>query len=173
MEISELMQRYGLNSRQTLYARLKILGMSLEKGDRNKVYANEEQVQLLDELDEHLKNGGTLRSFLPPTKTVPMSDTSAEILPGNEAGFGVEMSVMEMLVGAIATNIQPRSPLWYHQELERAAANEWLLTTKEIVELIGVKPVCKKGEDVFVRGCWRFTKCGKIGGSVAWLVDKV
>ena len=84
MEIPELMQRYRLNSRQSLYARLKSLGLVLEKGNRNKVYATSEQVELLDELDEHLKNGGSLKSFLPTTKTVPFSDISEDLLPSSQ-----------------------------------------------------------------------------------------
>lgn len=50
--------------------------------DRNKVCATFEQVQLLDELDEHLKNGGSLKGFLPTTKTVPLEDISEELLLG-------------------------------------------------------------------------------------------
>ena len=171
MEVSELMDRYGLHSRQSLYARLKSLGLVLNKGDRNKVYATDEQVQLLDELNEHLKNGGTLKSFLPPTKTLPMQESVAEVLPSNEISISNEHQMLEMLVGAIATNIQPRSPLWYHEELEKALINEWILTSKEVQSLVGVNPRVTKG-NTFIRGNWKFVRNGMIGRSVAWKVER-
>ena len=173
MKVAELMQRYGLSSRQSLYGRLKSLGLVLEKGDSNKVCATDEQVQLLDELDEHLNSGGRLKGFLPATKTIPVSDISEEVLSGSGVVSEGEISVLESLVGALATNIRPRSPLWYHEELEKAAAGGWLLTGKEVRELIGVKPKCGKGSDRFIRGCWLFVKAGKVGGAIGWRVEKV
>jgi hypothetical protein len=170
MDLKDLMERYNLNSRQSLYARFKSLGLSLEKGERGKINASPEQVELLDELDEHLKKGGSLKSFLPSVDGVVVGNLESV---ENESIVSGEQQMLEMLVGAIASNLQPRSPLWYHEELEKAATGGWLLTSKEIKDLIGVKPVCKKGEDVFTRGCWQFTKAGKIGGSSAWLVEKV
>lgn len=172
MEIAELMERYNLNSRQSLYARFKSLGLSLEKGERGKIDASPEQVELLDELDEHLKKGGSLKSFLRPTETVALSDGQLE-LDGGALEVAPEQQLLEALVGAIAANLQPRSPLWYHSELEKAAAGGWLLTSKEVKELIGVKPYCKRGTDIFTRGCWQFSKAGKIGAALAWLVEKV
>ena len=172
MEIKELMQRYNLNFRQSLYKRLKSLGLSLERGDNYKVYATEEQIQLLDELDEHLKKGGSLRSFLPTTKTVAVSDIPEEMSSDNLVVSKGEISVLESLMMALVANIRPRSPLWYHEELEKAAAGGWLLTSREVRELTGVKPKCGKGSDRFIRGCWLFVKAGKVGGAVGWRVEK-
>lgn len=172
MDLKDLMERYNLNSRQSLYARFKSLGLNLDKGERGKINASQEQVELLDELDEHLKKGGSLKSFLPPTDSVVVAD----VKPFEDEALDVvsnETQLLEMLVGAIASNLQPRSPLWYHSELEKAAAAGWLLTGREIKDLIGVKPYCKKGSDVFTRGCWQFVKVGKIGGALAWRVEKV
>lgn len=172
MEIQELMERYGLSSRQSLYARLKALGITLEKGERKKVYATDEQILLLDDLDRHIKDGGSLKTFLPPIETVLVSDgepvESIKLLPQPNS-----MEMLERLVGAIASNIQARSPLWYHYELEKAATSGWHLTTNEIRELIGVKPICKKDSVGFQRGCWLFTKAGKIGNQCAWKVNQV
>lgn len=66
----------------------------------------------------------------------------------------------------------PNNPLWNHSALERARIGKWLLTTSEIKELIGVKPRTKKGETIFTRGNWIFTKQGKIGNQSAWQVTK-
>jgi hypothetical protein len=56
------------------------------------------------------------------------------------------------------------------KELKEASEEGWLLTTKEIQELIGVKPRTKKGENTYIRGSFSFTKSGKIGGQTAWKV---
>lgn len=58
------------------------------------------------------------------------------------------MVMLERLVGVIVSNIQPRSPLWFHDELEKAAKQGWILSSSDVEALIGVKP---KGE-MFHRG---------------------
>jgi hypothetical protein len=77
--------------------------------------------------------------------------------------------MLERLVGAIISNIQPRSPLWFHDELEKAAKQGWILSSSEVEALIGVKP---KGE-IFHRGGWEFVRAGKIGNQGAWKVNKL
>ena len=74
---------------------------------------------------------------------------------------------------AIASQSQPPNPLWYMRELKQAASEDWLLTTAEVRELIGVKPTTSKGSDTYKRGCWLFTKAGKIGNQTAWQVQKI
>lgn len=65
------------------------------------------------------------------------------------------------------------NPLYRHEALEKAKELRWLLTTKEVQKLIGVKPQTKKGEKSFKRGNWLFIKIGKIGAQTAWQVDKI
>jgi hypothetical protein len=78
------------------------------------------------------------------------------------------MVMLERLVGVIVSNIQPRSPLWFHEELEKAAKQGWILSSSDVEALIGVKP---KGE-IFHRGGWEFVRAGKIGNQGAWKVNK-
>ncbi len=73
---------------------------------------------------------------------------------------------------AITSSVQAKSPLWYMGELKRAVDEGWLLTTKEIQQLIGVKPRTKKGGNTYTRGSFSFVKSGKIGGQTAWKVVK-
>ena len=56
--------------------------------------------------------------------------------------------------------------------LERAQSSNWLLTSEEIKQLIGVKPKCEAGKDSFQSGCWIFTKAGKMGLQTAWRISK-
>lgn len=76
MNVQELLLRYGIKSRKSLYSRLDGLGISLAK-DSNKVYATPEQIELLDQQDKHIKNGGTIKNFIPTTK-VTVDNTGAQ-----------------------------------------------------------------------------------------------
>ncbi len=66
MLINELIERYKI-TRKPLYSRLKSLGLELSKNLDNRAFATPEQVKLLDQLHEHLKAGGKLKSFVPIT----------------------------------------------------------------------------------------------------------
>ena len=67
---------------------------------------------------------------------------------------------------------RPANPLWYMDVLERAATAQWLLTTEEIEQLIGVKPKCHGKDSTYQRGTWTFVKTGKLGAQTAWRVTK-
>jgi hypothetical protein len=56
--------------------------------------------------------------------------------------------------------------------LERACANNWLLTSTEIKQLTGAEPTCPKGSESFGRGGWVFVKAGKVGNQLSWRVQK-
>ncbi|WLT40301.1 hypothetical protein NON20_24470 (plasmid) [Synechocystis sp. B12] len=67
LPIADLLTRYNLKTRQSLYNRINALGLEpTRKG--NKVLFGDEAVKLLDQLDEHLAEGGTLNNFVPPLK---------------------------------------------------------------------------------------------------------
>jgi hypothetical protein len=66
----------------------------------------------------------------------------------------------------------PPNPLWYMEVLEQAYAGNWVLTTAEIHQLIGVHPTCPKGSKSFQRGCWIFAQVGKLGAQISWQVKK-
>lgn len=72
----------------------------------------------------------------------------------------------------LATRLQPSNPLWYMDILEKAEAANWILTTEEVEELIGVKPHCHHEETSFYRGSWVFIKVGKVGAQSGWQVKK-
>lgn len=180
MKISELLQRYNLKSRKSLYSRLNGLEITLDKDEIGHSYATEEQIELLDQLDQYLKAGGTIATFTPISTTEVVPQHTPEAIPQPIAQQGVQHTSdsteiddrLEALLRAIANVIQPPSPLSYMRELEEACQNEWLLTTSEVRDLIGVKPKTKKGEDTYKRGSWIFVKSGKIGGQTAWRVTK-
>ena len=60
--ISELLTRYKI-TKPALYSRFKGLGISTFKVGR-KAYVKSEDVELLDKLDQHLYDGGTIIDFI-------------------------------------------------------------------------------------------------------------
>ena len=186
--VQGLCDRYGIKSRKSLYSRLEGLGITLAK-DGNKSYATEEQVKLLDQQDEHIKNGGTIKNFVPTTHaeiTVDNTNQNPDISSIVETTLhntqlSTQSESMQVLLGdiakavssAIAEKMTPPDPIWYLERLEAARAEGWELTTSQVKELIGVKPSCKKGEKTYKRGSFVFVKSGKIGNQTSWKVQKV
>lgn len=167
--VSQLQSRYSIG-KQAVYNRLDALDIKPSK-EGNRSYLTADQVRLLDDLHEHIKAGGTMADFpgisLSQLEAVgsPLDRVETSITPAAAVNFAE-------LVKAIAAVVQPTDPLRYMEVLERAAEKGWLLTTAEVRELIGVKPTAAKGEDSYQRGCWLFTKAGKIGSQTAWRVGK-
>jgi len=154
--VSDLRERYGLSSRQSVYDRMKAL--NIEPVVRGKISA--EQLKQMDKLDEHLKKGGTLSNFGIGTTQIQI-DTSPIV------------AELTKLVEAIAPTPNPPEPLQGLEELEKAAEKGWLLTTEQVQQLLGVKPKVKGSDRTFTRGSFSFVKSGKIGSQTAWKVVKV
>ncbi|MFW6264166.1 MAG: hypothetical protein ACOC3E_01415 [Cyanobacteriota bacterium] len=173
MKVKDLLERYSLKTRQSLYDRLNGLNLALPKDDKGHGYATKEQIGLLDQLDEHLKNGGTIASFL------PLSSVSIDTEPDTQ--LDTRLDTIQPSLDTLAelaimmSQFIPRDPLAYMASLERAAASGWELKTSEVKALIGVKPT----GNLFERGCWQFSKIPlnngqfkRIGAELAWKVSK-
>jgi hypothetical protein len=65
-----------------------------------------------------------------------------------------------------------RSPLAEYEELEKAVTHSWILSTAKVKDLIGITPRVGKDEVTFVWGSFTFTKAGKLGNQMGWLVSK-
>ena len=185
--VSQLQSRYSIG-KQAVYNRLDALDIKPFK-EGNRSYLTADQVRLLDDLHEHIKAGGTMADFpgislsqlemgSPLDRLESPLDRVESPLDRLESPLdAVETSITAAanfgeLVRAIAAIVQPTDPLRYMEVLERATEKGWLLTTAEVRELIGVKPTAAKGEDSYQRGCWAFTKAGKVGSQTAWRVSK-
>ena len=187
MNVKELCDRYSLQSRKSLYSRLDAVGLKLPKDDDGKAYATPEMIQLLDDLDKHLKNGGSLKNYTPVTsvtthleatdnsKISDITTQTTQLTTQQTTQMNREelLEVIEVLGTAIASRLQPIDPIAYNNSLEQALEQNWILSTSEVKQLIGIKPSCPKGETVFTRGCWAFTKAGKIGNQTGWRVKKI
>lgn len=79
---------------------------------------------------------------------------------------------LDELKTTLVPRLQPVNPLWYMDVLEKAETANWILTTEEIEQLIGIKPHCHHDETSYRRGSWVFIKAGKIGAQLGWRVKK-
>lgn len=69
----------------------------------------------------------------------------------------------------LAQSLSPRDPLANLEALERAAANNWHLSTSQVRELIGTVPSGEK----FDRYGFIFWKAGRNGKERAWKIGRV
>jgi hypothetical protein len=172
MNIQELCDRYSLKNRQSIYEWTRALEIKFPKDESNKSYATPDQIDLLDQLSEHLKAGNSIKSFSPLVKTTVSPSPDTVSFPLDTFTEPSHNSDLVDLVNAIASIIKPNPGLSRHEELEKAAVNGWILSTSEL-NSIGFKVSCKNGSRFCDRGCWRFTKSGKIGHESAWSVQKI
>jgi len=161
--VSELQSRYSIG-KQAVYNRLDALKIKPGKHG-NRSYISLEQLQILDQLHAHITDGGTMADFQSPPieSSLTLVDTVDKT-----TGLGKADDLIT-LIERIAAALKPtEQPLTHWEQLEKAAANNWLLSTADVQRVIGVKP---KGER-FTRGSFTFVRSGKIGNQLAWRVVK-
>jgi hypothetical protein len=161
--VSELTNRYNIG-KQAVYNRLEALSIK-PAHHSNRSYISSAQLLLLDRLHEHIASGGTMADFEP-------SQTESSISPvdvSSESTGLPRTDDLVILVERIAAALKPAtSPLGHWEQLEKAVAHNWLLTTTDVKRVIGVKP---KGNS-FTRGSFTFVRSGMIGNQTSWRVVK-
>jgi hypothetical protein len=166
--VSDLPLRF-LIGKQALYNRLDALDLKPTKVGK-RAFVNGEQLKLLDELHAHILEGKTMAEFKSATSQLDKVDKSSGLTTEHPETL---TNLIEVISKAIERTTPQRSPLWYMNELEQAVNKNWWLTTSEIQRLIGVKPVTQKGTQAYPRGCFLFTKAGKLGRQTVWKIDKI
>lgn len=58
------------------------------------------------------------------------------------------------------------------RQLQEISEQDWWITTLQIKKLTGTTPKLKKGKTQWQRGCFLFTKVGKIGNQTAWKISR-
>ena len=186
--LSQLPSRYGI-ARSNLYTRLKDLKIESVKQGR-KAFITAASLQLLDGLHAHLEQGGTTSEFINLIEQSAQNHQLVEI-PNNspfisnswETEYSSEPTISlnpGALVGVIETVVKSlitpsRSRLTYMRELEEAYQNQWLLSTSEVADLLGLNPktITNYGQEFNDAG-FIFERAGiRKGGEIAWSIDKV
>ena len=182
--LSQLPSRYGI-ARSNLYNRLKDLKIESVKQGR-KAFVTAAGLQLLDALHVHLEQGGTTSEFIKQQANnhhlVNIPTTYPEVSPSFETEYSSEPTISlhpSALVGVIETVVKrlippSRSRLTYLRELEEAYQNQWLLSTSEVADLLGLsqKTITNYGQEFSDAG-FIFERAGiRKGGEIAWSIDK-
>ena len=162
MLVKDLAERYGLKSTKAIYDRLSALDITLPKKNR-KSYATDEIVEKLDRLQKHLDNGGSLKDYDKETLAV----TYQEVLESDNTALQV-IERDDTLQPQVIYIERDRDPLFANRMLKEAAENDYVLTSKQIQEILGIK---LKGK-AFNRLGFTFTKIGKDGVYSSYKVER-
>jgi len=182
LPLSQLPGRYGI-ARSALYTRLKDLQIEPIK-EGKKAYIDAPSLQLLDELHEHIQQGGTTNEFLKQkaskstgqSRTDDRTQQEGLIVQDSPGQITLQPSGLVSLVEAIVKRLLPKtgSRLSYLRELEEACEKGWLLSTSELADLLGLsaKTLAAYGQH-FEDAGFVFTRAGtRKGGEIAWAIDK-
>lgn len=189
LSVKDLLKRYQLRSRQSIYDWIrKGLKQDFHKDEAGKSYVTSDQIALLDQLHKYLQTPNAVLSNFIPLSTVQIDSPIDSPIDSSKNGHKSEIAAQSIdnqllleltarigraMSSQLAQQLTEVNPLYRHEALEKAKELGWLLTSKEVQKLIGVKPKTKKGDNTYQRGCWLFTKSGKIGTQTAWKVDKI
>ena len=184
--LSQLPSRYGI-ARSNLYTRLKDLKIESVKQGR-KAFITAASLELLDGLHAHLEQGGTTSEFIKKlqeynSQIVSIPHDSSSVSYSLDTEYSSEPTIAlnpSALVGVIETVVKrfiptSRSRLNYLRELEEAYQNQWLLSTSELADLLGLsqKTITNYGQEFSDAG-FLFERSGiRKGGEIAWSIDKV
>jgi hypothetical protein len=179
IKIATLQARYGLDSRQAIYDRIN--GLDIKPVARGKI--SPEQLELLDKLDKHIRDGGVIADFpiQPEVELLPLDKLDNQLdrvdnsldnrLDNGEnlTAIGLMAGLVEKMMGYMGDR---RSLLWEYEELEKAATHGWILSTAKVKELIGITPRLGRNETSFVWGTFTFIRSGRLGNQLGWLVTR-
>lgn len=184
--LSQLPSRYGI-ARSNLYTRLKDLKIESVKQGR-KAFVTATSLELLDGLHAHLEQGGTTSEFIKKlqeynNQIISIPHNSSSVSPSWDAEYPEEPTVSlnpSALVGVIETVVKKliptsRNRLNYLRELEEAYQHQWLLSTSELADLLGLnqKTITNYGQEFSDAG-FLFERSGiRKGGEIAWSIDKI
>jgi hypothetical protein len=202
--IKELQDRYELKTRQSVYDRLKAIKAEVLK-EGNRSYVTENAIIILDQLQEHLKLGGSIKTFTPTVKAtvhrqIDSVNSNSDNLTVNSKIDSVNSNsdnltvnskidsinsqlnsdvkyvqldlfefTVEKIVEKIIEKIKPSNPINHWEKLDLAVKSGYILSTKEVTQLLGTKPNGKE----WTRGAFKFMRFGKIGNQAGWQVTRI
>ena len=136
-------ERYGCEKNySTFHNRMVKLGIKPERRGRQS-FLNQQQIQLLDRLDEHLRTGGTFANFIiEEGETIPMpkSSSSMELVASSSrsivsTGSIEDMEIIAALQAVASANYDILTP---QKRLKEAAEEGFVLTTEQVSRIVGL-----------------------------------
>lgn len=183
--IKDLLQKYGLKTRQSVYDRLKALSLEVKR-EGNKSYVTEAEISKLDELQEHISQGGSIKTFTPTVTTTVYSKLETTSVSDNSVESSidsvnsqldsspkyVQLDLFQQLVDKVDEVVEkviPANPINHWEKLDLAVERGYILSSSEVKSLVGTKP---KGKE-WIRGAFKFIRSGKIGNQAGWRVNRL
>ena len=136
-------ERYGCeNNYSTFHNRMVKLGIKPERRGRQS-FLSQQQIQLLDRLDEHLRTGGTFGNFIieeGATVPMPTNSSSMELVASNShsivsTGSIGDIEIVAALQAIASTNYDILTP---QKRLKEAAEDGFVLTTDQVSRIVGL-----------------------------------
>jgi hypothetical protein len=164
LSIADLQGRYSLDSRQSVYNRLKHLHITPEKG---KISAD--QLQEMDDLHAYLQQPNAKMSDYPvSTGQLNLSNGQAINQPSGQLDLSSgQTDRLWLLLETLANRLQPPTsdPLAPQRQLEEIADRGWIVTTSQLRSILGVQP--REGD----RLGFQLVKVGRVGREMGWRVE--
>ncbi len=149
-----------------------------------KAYVKSEDIELLDKLEQHIYDGGTIADFVHTNEAaLELSKGSSQELTEPSKPMPVNQSdgwlntlplLVNSLADAIAQRITPpANPLAELEALEKAYEKRWILSTSQLGSILKLNPKTLIRYKSFERHGFTFTRCGQVGAEIGWRVGKV
>lgn len=138
-------ERYGCeNNYSTFHNRMTKLGIKPERRGRAS-YLSTTQIQLLDRLDGHLRNGGTFSNFVieeGEVTPITKNDKVMELATTTDSSIVSNSSIgsVEIIAALQALSNSNYDVLTPQKRLKEAAEEGFLLTTEQVSKIVGLAP---------------------------------
>jgi hypothetical protein len=134
LPVKQLIAKVNL-SRTTFYNRIKSLGIEFEQ-DGQDSYASAHQIELIEDYNTAIARGegNVFLKSLQSGGIMPSSSSLVEPKP---------IQMMQLFVGLaqeIAHHLPTKNILEPQRALQEAADKQWLLSTQQLQQLIGIRP---------------------------------
>jgi DNA-binding transcriptional regulator YiaG len=167
-------ERYGCESNySTFHNRMTKLGIRPERRGRQS-FLNQEQIELLDRLDTHLKQGGTIINFV-----IEEGEAQPLIVNTKETQITQKKSSVPIAIGTteIITALQAIATTNYdilmpQKTLKEAVESKYLLTTAQISQILNMSPSTISSWKSGVRKLGFTFHKEHEGQSVVWKVER-
>ena len=136
-------ERYGCDNYSTFHNRMVKLGIKPERRGRQS-FLNQEQIQLLDRLDTHLKSGGVFGNFqIDEGLTTPIQESSSSrklVVASKVSAIASSGSIgdIEIIAALQSLAMKNYDVLTPQKRLQEAVDNDFLLTTEQVGQILGL-----------------------------------
>jgi len=177
MRTKQVADRYGIQY-TSLHNRMTKLGIKPTRQGRES-YLGASDIELLDRLDEHLKNNGTFDNFaIEQGDAIPFviekSNRSELVKTKGVSNTSIQSIQQDGLVEALALIARAQYDVLTPQKtLKEATEEDFLLTSEQVGSILGYsKSTVSSWDTGTIKLGFRFHKL-KEGSTVLWRVERV